>query len=186
MKMQILMVFPRVDRGWTLQQVPPWRDKQQPFEESPQRRWQSTRRVTLRGKTLKSSIWHFNPDPQFDGTYLFDNDSMQEWNIQKSASDGLMLKLPISSMISCCHPCRDEDVLDNEGLGRKSSKRCCIFHKQRAFGESSTDSSDDENGQNSDSSSSSGGPRGNGKPIARKKTGEIKPKKVPDYQRFHA
>lgn len=80
----------------------------------------------------------------------------------------------------------DEDVLDNEGLGRKSSKRCCIFHKQRDFGESSTDSSDDENGQHSDSSSSSGGPRGNGKPIARKKAGDVKPKKVPDYQRFHA
>ena len=25
----------------------------------------------------------------------------------------------------------DNDVVDNEGLGRKSSKRCCIFHKQR-------------------------------------------------------
>lgn len=28
-----------------------------------------------------------------------------------------------------------EDVVDNEGLGKKSSKKCCIFHKQRAFGE---------------------------------------------------
>ena len=39
---------------------------------------------------------------------------------------------------------RDENVEDNEGLGRKSSKRCCIFHKQRDFGESSTDSSDND------------------------------------------
>mmetsp|Transcript_107944 Transcript_107944/g.300097 ORF Transcript_107944/g.300097 Transcript_107944/m.300097 type:complete len:161 (+) Transcript_107944:73-555(+) len=80
----------------------------------------------------------------------------------------------------------DEDVIDNEGLGRKSSKRCCIFHKQRDFGESSTDSSDDEGGKSSDSSSSSGGPSGNSKPIARKKIGKVKPKKVPDFQRFHA
>ena len=26
-------------------------------------------------------------------------------------------------------------AVDNEGLGRRSSKRCCIFHKKRAFGE---------------------------------------------------
>ena len=63
----------------------------------------------------------------------------------------------------------DEAVVDNEGLGRKSSKRCCIFHKQRAFGESSTDSSEEEGGKGD----------GNRK-IARPK------KKVPDYQRFHA
>lgn len=64
----------------------------------------------------------------------------------------------------------DESVVDNEGMGRKSSKRCCIFHKQRPFGESSTDSSDEEEGD--------GGK--NKKRIARPK------KKVPDYQRFHA
>ena len=34
-----------------------------------------------------------------------------------------------------------EDTIDNEGLGRKSSKRCCIFHKRKAFGESSSESS---------------------------------------------
>ena len=61
----------------------------------------------------------------------------------------------------------DESVVDNEGLGRKSSKRCCIFHKQRAFGESSTDSSEDEGD-------------GERRKIARPK------KKVPDYQRYHA
>lgn len=84
---------------------------------------------------------------------------------------------------------RDEEVVDNEGLGRKSSKRCCIFHKQRAFGESSTDSSDVD----SDGSSSSGGPKNgdekdpnDNKKIARKKKGTVKKKKVPDYQRFHA
>ncbi len=76
--------------------------------------------------------------------------------------------------------------MDNEGLGRKSSKRCCIFHKQREFGESSTDSSEEEHTHDSDGSSSSGGPTANAKPIARKKVVEVNPKKVPDYQRFHA
>lgn len=82
---------------------------------------------------------------------------------------------------------------DNEGLGRKSSKRCCIFHKQRAFGESSTDSSDNnDDDDDSESSSSSGGgfspqrrPRTkmkDRKPIARPKQGG----KVPDHQRYHA
>jgi hypothetical protein len=35
-------------------------------------------------------------------------------------------------------------------MGRKSSKRCCIFHKQRPFGESSTDSSDYESDHEGD------------------------------------
>lgn len=65
----------------------------------------------------------------------------------------------------------DESTIDNEGMGRKSSKRCCIFHKQRKFDESSTDSSDQDGDVNSD-----------GKKIARPKKGT----KVPDYQRFHA
>ena len=29
----------------------------------------------------------------------------------------------------------DENVINNEGMGRKSSKRCCIFHKKREVGE---------------------------------------------------
>jgi protein phosphatase 1 regulatory subunit 11 len=49
-----------------------------------------------------------------------------------------------------------EDVIDNEGLGRKSSKVCCIYHKTREFGESSSEeesssdeSSDDAGGSDS-------------------------------------
>ena len=91
----------------------------------------------------------------------------------------------------------DEGVINNEGLGRKSSKRCCIFHKQRAFGESSTESSEDQSGDDDDgsSSSSSSGGGGSGKarrPMARKKgtmkkSGGISNKpKIPDHQRFHA
>jgi protein phosphatase 1 regulatory subunit 11 len=92
----------------------------------------------------------------------------------------------------------DESVLDNEGLGRKTSKRCCIFHKQRGFGESSTDSSDaeydsDKSGSSTASSSAGGGgDNGDKKPKHKKsrKHGKIaRPKKkdaTPDSQRFHA
>jgi len=66
----------------------------------------------------------------------------------------------------------DQNVVDNEGMGKKSSKRCCIFHKQRAFGESSTDTSDYDS-DNDD-----------GKKIAHKKKNG-KPK-TPDHLRFHA
>jgi len=34
-----------------------------------------------------------------------------------------------------------EDVVDNEGMGKKSSKVCCIYHKPRDAGESSSDES---------------------------------------------
>lgn len=65
----------------------------------------------------------------------------------------------------------EEGVVNNEGLGRKSSKRCCIFSKRRAWDESSTES-DSDGGQGS----------GSARPIARPKTKES----VPDFQRFHA
>lgn len=47
-----------------------------------------------------------------------------------------------------------EDVVDNEGLGRKSSKVCCIYHKAREFGESS---SEDDSSSDDSSDSDSGG-----------------------------
>lgn len=36
----------------------------------------------------------------------------------------------------------DKDVIDNEHMNKKSSKKCCIFHKARSFGESDSDESD--------------------------------------------
>uniref|UniRef100_A0A7S1Y5A8 Type 1 phosphatases regulator n=1 Tax=Grammatophora oceanica TaxID=210454 RepID=A0A7S1Y5A8_9STRA len=78
----------------------------------------------------------------------------------------------------------DENVVDNEGLGRKSSKRCCIFHKQRAFDESSTDSSDYDS-DNSQSSDGDDDGKGDQKKKPSKRIAHPK-KKVPDYQRFHA
>ncbi|KAH8112743.1 phosphatase inhibitor-domain-containing protein [Phellopilus nigrolimitatus] len=49
-----------------------------------------------------------------------------------------------------------EDVVDNEGMGKKKSKICCIYHKPRRFDESSSESSDSDadsdSGAGSDSS----------------------------------
>ncbi|THV06399.1 hypothetical protein K435DRAFT_849190 [Dendrothele bispora CBS 962.96] len=46
-----------------------------------------------------------------------------------------------------------EDVVDNEGCGRKSSKICCIYHKPRPFDESSDEDSS-SSGSDSDSDNS--------------------------------
>ncbi|GAA5906049.1 PPP1R11/YPI1 family protein [Sporobolomyces salmoneus] len=42
------------------------------------------------------------------------------------------------------------ETVDNEGLGRKKSKICCIYHKPKEFDESSDES--DSSGEDSDSS----------------------------------
>ncbi|KAK9386426.1 phosphatase inhibitor-domain-containing protein [Lipomyces mesembrius] len=47
-----------------------------------------------------------------------------------------------------------DDVIDNEGMGKKTSKICCIFHKQRAFDESSSDESSSSDGGSSTGSDS--------------------------------
>ncbi|KAH7926079.1 hypothetical protein BV22DRAFT_1009885 [Leucogyrophana mollusca] len=44
-----------------------------------------------------------------------------------------------------------EDVIDNEGCGKKKSKICCIYHKPKRFDESSSEESSDPD---SDSDSS--------------------------------
>ncbi|XP_042201879.1 E3 ubiquitin-protein ligase PPP1R11 isoform X2 [Callorhinchus milii] len=36
------------------------------------------------------------------------------------------------------------DTVDNENLGRRSSKCCCVYNKARVFGESSSESEDDD------------------------------------------
>ncbi|KAG0652546.1 Type 1 phosphatases regulator YPI1 [Hyphodiscus hymeniophilus] len=45
----------------------------------------------------------------------------------------------------------DESVVDNEGLGKKSSKVCCIYHAPRGIDESSDESSSDSDDSESDS-----------------------------------
>lgn len=90
----------------------------------------------------------------------------------------------------------DTSTIDNEGLGRKSSKRCCIFHKPRDFGESSSESDDDDNGSESDASTSSdeygrAGVVGHSNHLKktkskRKQIARVKKQTVPDFQRYHA
>ncbi|KIP04280.1 hypothetical protein PHLGIDRAFT_129619 [Phlebiopsis gigantea 11061_1 CR5-6] len=48
-----------------------------------------------------------------------------------------------------------DDVVDNEGAGRKSSKICCIYHKPKRFDESSSEESSDSD-SDSDSSCNHG------------------------------
>lgn len=62
-----------------------------------------------------------------------------------------------------------EDVVDNEGLGRKSSKVCCIYHRPREFGESSSeDDSSDSDSSSDGSDSDDGGARMSGNRRGRK------------------
>ncbi|PFH61424.1 hypothetical protein XA68_17410 [Ophiocordyceps unilateralis] len=58
-----------------------------------------------------------------------------------------------------------EDVVNNEGLGRKSSKVCCIYHKPKAVDESSDDSSssDSDSGSDSGNEAAEGGDGRSGK-----------------------
>jgi len=63
-----------------------------------------------------------------------------------------------------------EDVIDNEGCGKKKSKICCIYHKPRKFDESSDESSDDSDCERSShhhnhaSGSGEGSSTGNSEP----------------------
>lgn len=52
-----------------------------------------------------------------------------------------------------------EDVVDNEGMGRKSSKVCCIYHAPKGIDESSDESSSDS------SSDSDSGDDGSARPV---------------------
>eukprot|EP01038_Epipyxis_sp_PR26KG_P010150 gene10150-13653_t len=57
------------------------------------------------------------------------------------------------------------DTIDNENLNKKKSKRCCIYHKPRAFGESDSDESDSDTEKAAQSDN---------------------PKRVKPFQRHHA
>eukprot|EP01040_Poterioochromonas_malhamensis_P002702 gene2702-2878_t len=60
-----------------------------------------------------------------------------------------------------------DGTVDNEHMGKKSSKRCCIYHKPKAFGESDSEESDSDTEK-------------------AKKDTERKEEKIKNYQRFHA
>ena len=73
----------------------------------------------------------------------------------------------------------EEGVVDNEHMNKKSSKRCCIFHKKRAFGESSSEESSgsesEGEGDNDDDDQGPGsGGGGKGKKIGASSGGKKK------------
>lgn len=75
-----------------------------------------------------------------------------------------------------------EETHDNEHDGKKSSKSCCIFHKQRAFGESSSESDDDksddshDHDHDHDHDDASGGSSSSGGQRRRPNTGHVREK----------
>ncbi len=77
-----------------------------------------------------------------------------------------------------------DDTVDNEHLGRRSSKRCCIFHKIKKFGDSDSDetSSDEDKGDAHSGESNEGG-AGVGEEAA---GGRPKKKPIKNFQRHHA
>ncbi|KUI67128.1 Type 1 phosphatases regulator ypi-1 [Cytospora mali] len=50
-----------------------------------------------------------------------------------------------------------EGVVDNEGMGKKKSKVCCIYHRPKGVDESSDESSSDDSSSSSDDSDSDAG-----------------------------
>ncbi|KAG0327788.1 hypothetical protein BGZ99_006895 [Dissophora globulifera] len=73
----------------------------------------------------------------------------------------------------------EDDVVDNENMGRKKSKICCIFKKQKEFGESSDESS-------SDSDSDSSGSESDGGPISSNVGGKSRKNKDDDEHCNHS
>ncbi|KAI9796877.1 MAG: hypothetical protein M1833_005926 [Piccolia ochrophora] len=62
-----------------------------------------------------------------------------------------------------------EDVVDNEGMGKKKSKVCCIYHKPRPVGESSDESSSSSGEDSSSSDSDSDVDDGSARPVGGRK-----------------
>lgn len=63
--------------------------------------------------------------------------------IQLESPPSLALRLTSTGDVSAAPAVRSvrwaAAAVDNEGLGRRSSKRCCVFHKKRAFGDGEED-----------------------------------------------
>ncbi|KAL9943456.1 hypothetical protein D7B24_007782 [Verticillium nonalfalfae] len=80
-----------------------------------------------------------------------------------------------------------DDVVDNEGLGRKKSKVCCIYHRPKGIDESSDESSSDSSSDGSDSENESGRrrvPDGDSKGKGKGK-GKAKPHQCDDHDHNH-
>ncbi|KAJ8612917.1 hypothetical protein CTAYLR_006187 [Chrysophaeum taylorii] len=89
------------------------------------------------------------------------------------------------------------DTVDNEHMKKRSSKRCCIYHKRREFGESSSESSSGSECECEEKEVAVAEPKTSAQDVPGAgwtRRGVIRPgaaaaaskPKVPDYQRFHA
>ena len=67
------------------------------------------------------------------------------------------------------HIAWSSNVIDNEHLNRKKSKVCCIYHKTRAVGESSSEDDDDASSSDSDSNASDSDMPDGARPISKGK-----------------
>ena len=59
--------------------------------------------------------------------------------------------------------------MDNEGLGRKSSKVCCIYHRPRAVGESDSESDSSDSDSDGDGSGNDSPDDGGARPVGGKR-----------------
>ena len=136
------------------------------------------------------------------------NDATATLVEEETKTDGEAAPAPAPTLVLRLNPrphiSFSNDTVDNEHLGRKSSKRCCIYHKKRPFGESSTESDsdcDDPDCRKNKSIAHKKKSHDDGVEEAKEEpspspapapalpgAGWGRPKKdrVPDYQRFHA
>ncbi|PWN37532.1 uncharacterized protein FA14DRAFT_15325 [Meira miltonrushii] len=106
------------------------------------------------------------PEPQESGSRTI---TLQETGSENSATPSVPDATPVGvlQLRATGNTSRrvvwSEETIDNEGMGKKKSKICCIYHKPKAFDESSDESSgsdsdsqsSDEEGSESSSSNSS-------------------------------
>lgn len=72
---------------------------------------------------------------------------VQDQSSQSSSEDGRRIRW-------------SDDVIDNEGMGKKSSKVCCIYHAPREPGDTDSDSSSSEDDSDSEPDLSRAQPAG--------------------------
>lgn len=108
--------------------------------------------------------------------------------IQTRPSPVLRLSLPSGTLRLRAEPSEQrhiqwaEDVIDNEGMGKKSSKVCCIYHKPRAVDESSDESSSDSS---SDSESDSEPDNSTARPLGAGRRGRAQGRNPHNHSHRH-
>jgi protein phosphatase 1 regulatory subunit 11 len=114
--------------------------------------------------------------------------STSRTTLQLRPNPVLRLSLPAGTLRLRAEPAEERhiqwaaDVIDNEGMGKKSSKVCCIYHKPRAVDESSDESSSDSS---SDSDSDSEPDNSRAHPIGGRRGGQPRGRHVHKHGNEH-